>query len=128
VAQGQVLEGELAVAAEQEGEESKVEQEGNHRAGIVSGSEPTDQPLAEVLAKDKYKIVLTDLLMSGMSGWDVLEAVRLRDPHIPIIVITGAPVSDALASQPGVAVLKKPVDVTALNTMIQRMLNRRSPV
>ena len=47
VAQGQVLEGELAVAAEQEGKESKqVEQEKDHRVGIVSGSEPTDQPLA----------------------------------------------------------------------------------
>src|SRR5438094_2619140 len=35
------------MAAEQEGEESKqVEQQGDHRAGIVSGSEPTDQPLA----------------------------------------------------------------------------------
>ena len=45
--QGEVLEGELAVAAEQELEESKqVEQEKDHRAGIVSGSEPTDQPLA----------------------------------------------------------------------------------
>ncbi len=63
--------------------------------------------------------------MPGMSGWDVLEAVRLRDAHMPIIVITGAPVSDALASQAGVAVLKKPVDITALNTTMQRMLNRR---
>ena len=47
VAQGEVLQGELAMAAAEEGEESKqVEQEGDHRAGIVSGSEPTDQPLA----------------------------------------------------------------------------------
>jgi len=46
VAQGEVLEGELAVAAAEEGEEMKqVEQEGDHRAGIVSGSEQTDQLL-----------------------------------------------------------------------------------
>src|SRR5437899_10501185 len=36
----------MAVAAEREREESKLEQEKDHRAGIVSGSEPTDQPLA----------------------------------------------------------------------------------
>ena len=37
--QGQVLEGELAVATDDEGEEPKqVEQEGDHRAGILSGS------------------------------------------------------------------------------------------
>src|SRR5467141_823738 len=45
--QGEVLEGELAVAAAQEREESEqMEQEDDHRARIVSGSEPTDQPLA----------------------------------------------------------------------------------
>ncbi len=45
--QGKVLDRELAVAAEEEGEESKqLEQESDHRAGIVSGSGPADQPLA----------------------------------------------------------------------------------
>src|SRR5882762_8206271 len=45
--QGEVLQGELAVAAAQEREESEqMEQEDDHRARIVSGSEPTDQPLA----------------------------------------------------------------------------------
>src|SRR5207253_401470 len=47
VAQGQVLEGELAVAAAEEREKSKqVEQEDDHRAEILSGSAPTDQQLA----------------------------------------------------------------------------------
>src|SRR5213593_4390162 len=47
VAQGQVLEGELAMAAAEEREKSKqVEQEDDHRAEILSGSAPTDQQLA----------------------------------------------------------------------------------
>jgi hypothetical protein len=47
LAQGQVLEGELAMAAEEEREEpEQVEQKSDHRAEIVAGSEPTDQPLA----------------------------------------------------------------------------------
>ena len=46
LAQGEVLEGELAVAAAEEREEAKqVEQRGDHGAAIVSGSEPRDQPL-----------------------------------------------------------------------------------
>jgi len=45
--QGEVLEGGLAVAAEQEREESEqMDQEDDHRARIFSGSEQTDQPLA----------------------------------------------------------------------------------
>ena len=67
--------------------------------------------------------------MPGMSGWDVLEAVRRRDSQIPIIIITGSPVvGDPRAARPGVAVLKKPVDVRTLGAMIKRMLDQRLPV
>jgi tetratricopeptide (TPR) repeat protein len=55
VAQGQVLEGELAVAAEQEGEESKeVEQERIIELGLCpdQGRQINHLPPAEVLAKD----------------------------------------------------------------------------
>jgi hypothetical protein len=46
LAQGEVFEGELAVAADEDGQEPKqVEQEGDYRAEIVAGSEPTDQSL-----------------------------------------------------------------------------------
>src|SRR5438093_13225029 len=44
--QGEVFEGELAVAAAKKGQEAKLlEQEGDHRTRILSGSEPADQPL-----------------------------------------------------------------------------------
>jgi hypothetical protein len=47
LAQGEVLERELAVAAQEEGQETEqVEQEGDYRTQIVSGSEPRDQLLA----------------------------------------------------------------------------------
>ena len=46
LAQGEVLEGELPVAAAEEWAESKqVEQRADHWRAIVSGSEPKDQPL-----------------------------------------------------------------------------------
>ena len=46
--QGEVLEGELAMAATQERKESEqMEQEHDHRARIFSGSDQTDQPLAD---------------------------------------------------------------------------------
>jgi CheY-like chemotaxis protein len=87
---------------------------------------------AEALAlfdRNRYDIVLTDLLMPGMSGWEVLAGVRQRDPRMPVIIITGTPaIGDPRAALPGVAVLKKPVDVMLLDTMIKRMLNRRLAV
>jgi CheY-like chemotaxis protein len=84
---------------------------------------------AEALAlfdRDRYGVVLTDLVMPGMSGWDVLAALRERDSHIPVIIVTGSPiVGDPRAFLPGVAILKKPVDVTALDAMIKQMLHAR---
>jgi two-component system capsular synthesis sensor histidine kinase RcsC len=77
----------------------------------------------------QYGMVLTDLLMPGMCGWDLLAALRQRDAHVPVIIVTGSPVvGDPRATQPGVAVLKKPVDVTALDSMIKRMLHARLAV
>src|SRR5438132_728770 len=44
--QGEVFEGELAVATAKKGQKAKqLEQEGDHRTRIFSGSEPADQPL-----------------------------------------------------------------------------------
>jgi hypothetical protein len=46
LAQGQVLEGELSMAAKEEREKPKqVKEEDDHRGGIVFGSEPIDQVL-----------------------------------------------------------------------------------
>jgi hypothetical protein len=47
VAQGEVLEGELAVAAAEEGEEAQqVEQRSDHGTAIVSESAVNDQPIS----------------------------------------------------------------------------------
>ena len=76
-----------------------------------------------------YDIVLTDLLMPGMSGWEVLEAVHERNPNMPVVIITGSPVADdPRAAKRNVAVLKKPVDVTSLENLVKRMVERRQPV
>ncbi len=90
----------------------------------ASGAEALD-----LFDRGQYGMVLTDLLMPGMSGWDVLAALRQRDARIPVIIVTGSPiVGDPRASQPGVAVLKKPVDVRALDATIKRMLHARLTV
>ena len=87
---------------------------------------------AEALAlfdRNRYDIVLTDLLMPGMSGWEVLAGVRQRDPRMPVVIITGTPaVGDPRAAQPGVAVLKKPIDVKALDETIKQKLSQRLAV
>jgi CheY-like chemotaxis protein len=87
------------------------------------------QEALDLFDRGAYGMVLTDLIMPGMSGWDVLTALRQRDPTIPIVIVTGSPIiGDPRTYQPGVAVLKKPVDVKTLDTMIKRMLQARLAV
>jgi len=38
-----------------------------------------------------FDLVLTDLAMPDMSGWDVVRAVRSRWPHVRVGLVTGTP-------------------------------------
>ena len=97
--------------------------------GYRADAAASGQEALELFDRGQYSLVLTDLLMPGMSGWDVLAALRQRDAHIPVVIVTGSPVAgDPRAFQPGVAVQKKPVDVTGLDATIKRMLHARLAV
>jgi len=41
------------------------------------------------LATTKINLVITDLMMEGMTGIQVLEAVKSHDPEIAVIILTG---------------------------------------
>ena len=55
--------------------------------------------------------VLTDFLMPGMTGLDVVEAIRARSCATPIVMISGYAVPEDLrqAGQAGVLFMGKPV-------------------
>ncbi len=72
----------------------------------------------------RFDIVLTDLLMPGMTGWDVVDAVRARNPKMPVLIITGSALypEDQRGSQPGVSLVSKPVDLKFLQVTLAKML------
>jgi signal transduction histidine kinase/ActR/RegA family two-component response regulator len=43
----------------------------------------------ETFDSGEFDIVLTDLGMPGMSGWEVAAAIKRRDPAIPVVMVTG---------------------------------------
>ena len=43
----------------------------------------------ELFRKGKFDMVLTDLGMPGMSGWEVCRAIKKINPHLPVGMITG---------------------------------------
>jgi CheY-like chemotaxis protein len=67
-------------------------------------------------------LVLTDLRMADMSGWEVVKAVTDRWPHLPAGVMTG--MVEAPLEQRGEAldfVLFKPVTLDAPREALRRV-------
>jgi len=66
------------------------------RQSILSDSYEVDMALSgeEALKKDRenpYDLIITDLMMPGISGLDLLRAVRVQRPEATVIMITGYP-------------------------------------
>jgi two-component system response regulator PilR (NtrC family) len=40
-------------------------------------------------ARDSYDLVITDVFMPEISGWEVVEAVKQKSPETPVFLITG---------------------------------------
>ena len=43
------------------------------------------------LDKDNVELLITDIRMGGISGWEVAEQARERRPNLPVIYISGYP-------------------------------------
>jgi len=74
----------------------------------------------------KPHVVITDMRMDGMDGLALFDAIRAREPTLPVIVLTAhGTIPDAVdATQRGVfAYLTKPFDRTQLVEIIERALS-----
>jgi CheY-like chemotaxis protein len=75
----------------------------------------------EVLDKLPVDLVVTDLKMPGMDGFELLSLIRRDHPYIPVIVMTafGNPELEKWLESVGIfAYLEKPVDFTELTNKI----------
>jgi CheY-like chemotaxis protein len=80
--------------------------------------------LARLEAGEAVDLVLTDLRMPGMSGWQVAQAVKARWHHIPVGILTGTPELLAEQGAPVDFVLAKPVGLDTLRAAIRRVSAR----
>lgn len=46
------------------------------------------------IQEERYDIVLTDIIMPGMSGIDLIEKIRTMDSSVKVIIMTGEPTVD----------------------------------
>ena len=78
----------------------------------------------EVLTKKAFDLVITDLVLPGLHGVNLIHQIRARWPNMPIIVTSGY-----LSDGPGKVILEgfaefiqKPIDPAALIAAVRRLL------
>ena len=82
---------------------------------------------AQALARQPFRLVLTDLRMPHGSGLDVLRAAREADPDIPVVVMTAyGSIDEAVQAMKDGAhdFLQKPVDSNHLLLLVERALEQ----
>lgn len=62
--------------------------------GFVVAAAGDGRTALEVMAGDRFDVVLLDLRMPGMDGLEVLQAMKERWPQSEVVVVTGYPSID----------------------------------
>jgi DNA-binding NtrC family response regulator len=98
------------------------------REGWQVVSAATGEAALESLAEEQPDLLITDLCLADVSGWDLLFHESIQRPFLPIFVITGLPRRDTGGADRFAAMFfPKPVDLDALVTAIRRRLGASRP-
>lgn len=83
----------------------------------------------------KHDLAITDVAMPLMNGWELIAALRVRSPTLPIILISGYQTGEwnqsYLAKQGVSAVLTKPLNLDQLVGLVAKLIppaSRSAPV
>lgn len=120
-----IVEDELHLAV---GLKYNFEQEGYEV--VVTSNGP--DALAEFMKTPAaFDLVILDLMLPGMSGYEICRALRADDPYVPILVLTARTLSEdkAHAFDSGTdQYLTKPFELRELLSRVRNLLRRRSLV
>ena len=99
------------------------------RAGYTSIASTTDpRAVCELHRTNRYSLILLDLQMPGMDGFQVMEELQNieKDDYLPILVITAHPAHKLRALQAGAKdFISKPFDLAEVLTRVHNILEVR---
>src|SRR5262245_58611305 len=72
-----------------------------------------------------WDLVVTDLAMPKMNGWQVIESIRQRTARMPIVLVTAymAPEPVRRGGEQGIPVVAKPFSIATLQAAIAEALD-----
>ena len=128
VVESDILSAGILIVDDQESNVSLLEQllrEAGY-TGVFSTMNP--QEVCALHRKNRYDLILLDLQMPGMDGFQVIEALKTNDAdsYLPVLVLTAQPGHKLRALQAGVRdFISKPFDLIEVKTRIRNMLEVR---
>jgi len=93
----------------------------------VVGAESAERALA--LLDDDFDLIVSDVIMPGLSGLELLEAVRTRRASLPVVLVTGAGTYETLSQalmRGAAGLVTKPFAHSDLQAAVSHALERAS--
>ena len=81
----------------------------------------------EMFEKNTYDLVMTDLGMPDISGWEVSKTIKQKNPHVPVVVITGwgvDPDPNKMKDSKVDFIINKPFQIDQLEKIIKDLLEK----
>ncbi|MBM3935060.1 MAG: response regulator [SAR202 cluster bacterium] len=89
------------------------------------------QEAIEILQRERFDLVITDITMPRATGMDVLHTSKTVDPACPVMLITGFPSEDLISQMYGAGAeeyIPKPFDLQSIKDAVARLLARKQGV
>lgn len=128
VSASDILNASILVVDDQEVNISLLEQLLSETGYTRVASTMKPQEVCALHRKNRYDLILLDLQMPGMDGFQVIEALKTNDAdgYLPVLVITAQPGHKLRALRAGAKdFISKPFDLVEVKTRIHNMLEVR---
>ena len=124
----EILNASILIVDDQESNVSLLEQLLSEAGYTCVASTMNPQEVCALHRKNHYDLILLDLQMPGMDGFQVNEALKTNDAdaYLPVLVLTAQPGHKLRALQAGAKdFISKPFDLVEVKTRIHNMLEVR---
>jgi PAS domain S-box-containing protein len=123
-----ILNASILIVDDQESNVSLLEQLLRETGYTCVASTMNPHEVCALHRKNRYDLILLDLQMPGMDGFQVMEGLKTNDAdgYLPVLVITAQPGHKLRALQAGAKdFISKPFDLVEVKTRIHNMLEVR---
>jgi DNA-binding response OmpR family regulator len=92
--------------------------------GCEADTAATGRDGLDLFARTPYDLVVTDHMMPGVTGLDMVRTIRDRDRHVGIIMLTASREVDGHPERLGFTLVRKPVSIGGLEQAVREALDQ----